>query len=400
MFRPKPGARIELHILKSHAASRLNRDGADRPKTMYMGGCRRLRISSQAEKYSIRTSEIFNQFLAEADSKYGATRMVRTRHAVSAIKEKLTDKILSAGKEPRDYQEQMGKALATFNRLFQKRKVAQEEDIEDTQLVAFSLAEIEHIADIVFSKDRNGKIQFNDVKEIVKELHRERTSAGPMSVELQLFGRFTTAFNYLKNIDAPLSVSHGFTVHEARIEQDYWTAVDDLNQLAGRQGGGHIDSRSFGAGIFYHYYCLDVPLLSRNVAQSFTDLDEAGTVSLIQDLISAFLYAALCRNPVGGQSGHANHDMPGYAYVTYGNAFPYNAQDAFENPVTSRGEGYYVEAKNAFASWMDQRRKRYGIFCGYEQGMGFEDLNSDLQTMVESTVEEATSAIYGAMPGK
>ena len=32
--------------------------------------------------------------------------------------------------------------------------------------------------------------------------------------------------------------------------------------------------------------------------------------------------------------------------------------------------------------------------------MGFEDLNSDLQTMVESTVEEATSAIYGAMPRK
>jgi len=398
MFRPKPGARIELHILKSHAASRLNRDGSDRPKTMYMGGCRRLRISSQSEKYSIRSSEIFGQFLSEANAKYGVTRMVRTRHAVNAIKDKLAEKIRTAGKDPQECQEQMNNALSSFNRLFKRQRAAQEDDQETTQLVAFSLAEIEHIVDVIFSMDDQGRIQIKDVRDVVKEVLHERTSAGPLSIELQLFGRFTTAFNYLKNIDCPLSVSHGFTVHEARIEQDYWTAVDDLMQQSGQQGGGHLDSRSYGAGVFYHYYCLDIPLLSRNVVQSFSDLDEINTVALIQDLIAAFLYATLCRNPVGGQTGHANHDLPGCAYITYGNAFPYSAQDAFERPVSSEGEGYFAEARKSFAAWMEQRRKRYGIFCGYEQGMGFEELDSDLQTLVESTVKEVTPAIYSAMP--
>ena len=393
MFRPKPGYRLELHVLKSHGASRLNRDGADRPKTINIGGVRRLRISSQSEKYSIRESDIFKQFLEEADQKYGATRMIRTRRAGEIIKDRIQGKILEHGRDPMDYEEQIDAALASLSRLFARnRKVS---DTADTkQAIAFSETEIEYLAEIMFSVGKDGEIAINDCADTLKNMNVERNSVGPLSPELQLFGRFTTASVFLKNIDTPLQLNHGFTVHEARIEHDYWTTVDDLNKQSGKQGGAHLDLRPFGAGVFYHYYCLDVPLLSRNIAAAFPVLEPERNLEMTQDLIAAFLYAALIRNPVGGQTGHANHDLPSCAYVTYGNAFPYSAQSVFECPVQPEQHGGYITAaKKCFEQWRKERKKRYGIFCGFEQCMGLGETDVDLQTMVEASVEEATPAI-------
>ena len=398
MFKPKPGYRLELHILKSHAASRLNRDGADRPKTIMIGGCRRLRISSQSEKYSIRNSNIFDQFLDEAHEEYGAVRMIRTRHATDSIREFLHTKIIEAGHEPGDYSEQINQSLRSLKNLFRKKTKKETDHDEKTQLIAFSQVEIEAIADDIFGVNKKGEILIRDCAEAIKEVYSERTSVGTLSPELQLFGRFTTASNYLQDIDVPLQVSHGFTVHEVKIEQDYWTAVDDLNRSSERQGGGHLDMRAFGAGVFYHYYCLDVPLLSRNVSRAFTQLSQEQSVGLTRELLAAFLYAALCRNPSGGQTGHANHDLPSCAYGTFGNAFPCSAQVAFERPVQNGQHGGFVtEAKKCFMKWREERKKRYGIFCGFEQGMGLDNLDVDLQTFVESSVEEATPAIHSAI---
>ncbi len=241
---------------------------------------------------------------------------------------------------------------------------------------------------------KNGELIINDAAETIQIMNKERNSVGPLSPEIQLFGRFTTATNYLKNVACPLQISHGFSVHEARIEQDYWTAVDDLNKLSGRQGSAHIDLRPFGAGVFYHDYCLDVPLLSRNISYAFPNLDRSQRVELTRDLIAALLYSTICRNPVGGQTGHANHDMPNSIYITYGNAFPYCAQEAFERPVQRALNGGYVEeAKKCFSEWLEERKKRYGIFCGFEQSMGLGEATIDLQTMIETTVEETTPAI-------
>lgn len=50
---------IQLHGLKCYPPSNLNRDDTGRPKTAFMGGVERLRISSQALKRAIRTSDIF-----------------------------------------------------------------------------------------------------------------------------------------------------------------------------------------------------------------------------------------------------------------------------------------------------------------------------------------------------
>lgn len=398
MFKPKPGFRLELHIVKSHGASRLNRDGADRPKTMEMGAVLRLRTSSQGEKYSLRHSEIFGQFLCESNKKYGTTRMVRTRKVAKSVKTILQHEINSLHHSPDDYNEQIDTALVSLPALFATQNKDASDTREQMQLISLSEAEIEFIAKSMLFVGDDNEIVIKDCAGSIKEINKERNSVGRLSPELQLFGRFTTASVYLKNIDCPLQVSHGFTVHKAQVEQDYWTAVDDLNTLNDKQGSAHIGMRSFGAGVFYHYYCLDVPLLSRNICAAHPDLDLSQKIELTQDVIAALLYAALTRNPTGGQSGHANHSLPSFCYLTYGNAFPYDASSAFESPVQpGKSGGYLEETRTRFTQWLTERKKRYGIFSGFENGMGLEMFNSDLKSLIESGVYEATPDITQVM---
>jgi len=398
MFKPKPGYRIELHTLKSHAASNLNRDESGRPKTMFMGGCRRLRHSSQSEKYSIRHSEIFEQFLDYAHEKYGASRMVRTRKGAQCIKISLEKMIQDLNKDPKTYNNEIDQALTTFSNLFNQTQDHNEIDL--TQLVAFSTSEIEYLAKAMIEVTEHGDIIIKDISEIIKQLKSKRTSTGPLSPELQLFGRFTIGSSFFGDIDTPLQVSHGFTVHESHIEQDYWSAVDDLNRISGINESGHLNSRSFGAGVYYHYYCLDVPLLTQNITYAFRNLDRPQLIDLTRDLIAAFLYAALCRNPIGNQTNYANHDIPSCAYITYGNAFPYCAQNAFERPVpkAQHDGGFIEEARRCLIAWIEDRHQRFGIFSGYEWCMGINEQDTNLKTLVESTVEKATEAILCTIP--
>ena len=394
MFKPNPGHRLELHILKSHGVSNLNRDDMGQPKSVQIGGCRRLRISSQSEKYSIRHSDIFQQFLDESDLKYGATRMVRTRHATEYIQKKLAGKISDCGHDPEKNLEDITRCTNSLKNIFSQNDGNKQNEEGITQLIALSKAELDYLTDEMFEITSNEKFVIRDISDTIKKLSHKRTSSGFLSPELQLFGRFTTSSTFFRNIDTPLQVSHGFTVHEARIEQDYWTAVDDLNKESDKTGGGHLDSRSFGAGIFYHYYCLDVPTLTRNILGSFTTLNDSAQVELTADLIAAFLYATICRNPVGSQTNNANHDLPDCIYLTYGNAFPYCAQNAFERPVNMTvGGGFYTEAKRCFIDWIKERKQRYGIFCGYESSMGIDNKSSDLQTLVESAVDQTFPVI-------
>src|SRR5437660_7608938 len=54
---------IQLHILTFYPPSNLNRDDTGRPKSAVMGGVERLRVSSQAMKRAVRTSDVFQQAL-------------------------------------------------------------------------------------------------------------------------------------------------------------------------------------------------------------------------------------------------------------------------------------------------------------------------------------------------
>lgn len=78
-----------------------------------------------------------------------------------------------------------------------------------------------------------------------------------------MFGRFVTS-DLLARIDAPVHVAHAFTTHALDTEVDFFTVVDDLAEVD-ETGAAHANDTELGAGIFYGYVAVDVPLLISNL---------------------------------------------------------------------------------------------------------------------------------------
>jgi CRISPR system Cascade subunit CasC len=61
-------------------------------------------------------------------------------------------------------------------------------------------------------------------------------------------------------------VAHAITTHRVTVEDDYYTAVDDLKTPAEDAGAGFLGEAAFGSGVFYLYVCVDQALLVSNLS--------------------------------------------------------------------------------------------------------------------------------------
>lgn len=384
MFVFKPHIRLQLHSLKSHAPSNLNRDEAGRPKEVRVGGSRRLRLSSQSIKYAIRKGEVFAAFRESAAKEYGAVGMVRTRHAPEELTKALMTKQLP--------EEKAKEAAAAFAALMGKEKDEpaapnQEKDFPITQLLALSRHEIESIAQCLVQADYNQKKWFDTAMEGWQQERNGLRSRGDLSPEIQLFGRMITARKCFGNVDSPLQVAHAFTTHEAISERDYWIGADDLlNRAEGETGGGMIDVRRFGAGVFYQYACLDVDLLRENLKESFTRLDASQREALLQDMVTALIWAFAVQNPTGYQNSFASHAIADTLIAEVGGAFPHSAASAFETPVErERNKAGYLEAsRKGLQDWDAGRKQKYGeaVFPAM-YSVGLHDHDGTMDTLLD-----------------
>src|SRR5690606_13066978 len=82
------------------------------------------------------------------------------------------------------------------------------------------------------------------------------------AVDIAMFGRML-ASKTEHNGEAAVQVAHAIGGHASAIEDDYFTAVDDLN--SDDSGAGHIGESGFAAAIFYQYLCIDRDLLKRTL---------------------------------------------------------------------------------------------------------------------------------------
>ena len=379
MFELKPTWHLEVHTLKSHAVSNLNRDQSGRPKISVNGGCQRLRESPQAEIWSFKESQPFKLFMDAARKNYDAVDMESTRIARDAIKNIILKKWQDHPSYSNKIAEEINLSLDTYASAFSKNKVSNE---ITSQNITYSYEELKYLAELVVKLDKNGKLVVNNIAEEIKKIGPEIISYGTLNPILALIGRFTASnVSYLGTVQSPLQVAHAETVHESLIQRDYFAAVDTLNNS---QGFSHGGTQFFGTGVYYHYYCLDVRLLADNMRKAFPKHSGKQQADLTNGVIKALIYAILTRNPVGQQSRHANNDIPDLAYLTYGNCFPYSAQSSFEKPVKrSRDGGYFTNAIERFKNWRTTRQARFQNFLGDEIYWGIDkDSDSEFRLFV------------------
>ncbi len=294
---------VQLHLLTSYPPACLNRDDLNRPKTAIMGGVPRLRVSSQSLKRAWRTSDPFE----EAIKNHMGTR---TKRMGVQVHERLT----KAGVKEKDAKEWAQAIAEKFGALKGKKEDKPLNDLEIEQLAHFSPEEesaINALADKLASANRKPT---DDELSLLRKKHT--------AVDIALFGRML-AGSPGYNTEASCQVAHAITVHRAAVEDDYFTAVDDLNTREEDAGSAHIGEQGFGAGLFYLYVCIDRDLLKENLG---------GDAALAEKAIKALIEAAATVAPTGKQNSFASRASAFYVLAEKGSRQPRSLSLSFMKP--------------------------------------------------------------------
>ena len=338
---------IQLHMLVSYPPSNLNRDDLGRPKTATMGMTDRLRISSQSLKRAWRVSEMFQQeFMGELGKRtrglgkeifsalmegdtvygrlYGTDGDERRRDPVSEplakawaaeIASAFVDKIGETTEgEPAAEEEASQEAPQKGKRKGKEKKSnVKEASLETSQVVFVSpdeIRQIDRLLDILRAENRGP----------TKE-EREAILSKLYSVDIAMFGRFL-AQQRSHTVEAAVQVAHAITVHEAVVEEDYFTAVDDLNK-GDTSGAAHLNLSEFGAGLFYLYVCINRTCLLDNLGGD-TDLADRAITSLVTTMTQVA--------PTGKQASYASRAWAPYLLAERGSNQPRSLSVAFLSP--------------------------------------------------------------------
>ena len=291
---------IQLHVLTSYPPSNLNRDDMGRPKTARMGNAERLRISSQSLKRHWRVSDVFEEALADH---------IGTRTKRLGVEDQKT--LLEAGVKEKVAIDSAKKIAEQFGKLSSKRPP------EIEQLVHISPAEKQAIDALVQQIIESGESPSGDELILLKQDN--------MAVDIALFGRMLASKPKF-NIEAACQVAHAISVQQVAIEDDYFTAVDDLNNNEEDAGAAHIGETNFAAAVFYQYVCINKDLLLDNLN---------GNTELAEKALSALIESITTVAPSGKQNSFGSRAFASYAMAEKGSMQPRSLSVAYLQPVNT-----------------------------------------------------------------
>ncbi len=347
---------LQLHLLTSYPPSNLNRDDMGRPKTALMGGVNRLRVSSQSLKRAWRKSELFEDALGEHLG-------TRTKSMGKLIAQTLLDKGI-AEKAAYQWASQIAECFGKLKKdKDDKSKLAV---INIEQLAHFSPEEQADIMTLVDTiAERNSGPEAD-------ELHLLRNNS--RAVDIAMFGRML-ASHPAYNVEAAIQVAHAIGVHATAVEDDFFTAVDDLNSGQEDLGAGHMGDTEFAAGLFYLYICVDRSLLSKNLQD-----DEA----LAKKAIAAMVESAATVAPTGKQNSFASRARASYILCETGNQQPRSLSVAFIKPVTEYKEGMLNNAIAALQKARDDMDHAYGACADKRSEMNVPAAQGSLTDIIDT----------------
>ena len=320
---------LQLHYLTIYPLSNPNRDDLGRPKTANYGGAPRLRISSQALKRAARLSKAMQ---TELEGHLGD----RTQRIGEVVRDALA--------KTAENEEQVTKIARNVADIFGKLDAeAEKKGAIRTRQLAF-ISPDERSAAIELARKALAGEELPQDKELKKQVLRTADGAA----DVAMFGRML-ADDPDFNREAAVQVSHALTTHRALVEDDYYTAVDDLKGPAEDAGAGFVGEAGFGSGVFYTYACVDIALLTKNLA---SDRELAARTA------GALVEALATETPSGKRNSFAHQTRAGYIRAEAGAAQPRSLAGAFFKPV--EGEDLMVASVTALEKMADSLDAAYG----------------------------------------
>ncbi|WP_329309626.1 type I-E CRISPR-associated protein Cas7/Cse4/CasC [Streptomyces sp. NBC_01262] len=321
---------LDLHALQPVTAANLNRGESGYPKMIKLGGAERAMVSSQAWKRPIRLD--MEEELGELAAR---TRMLPPVVA-DALREQgwpedlatftAAQVALSAKKGGLKTNPQQGHRTQAMLYL---------PTDAPGRLLEICAAHRRELQKALDTQTETGKAApaVLPTKQIAAELTR-RTAT------INLLGRMLAEIP-TGHVDGAVQMAPAFTVHTTSLQPDFFTAVEDWPR-PNDAGSAHLETAFLTAGVFYRFATVNITTLITNL-----DGDSAAAAKLIDLFAWTFIMAM----PKGKQTSTAAHTVPDLVHYVVRDRRPISYAPAFEQPVTTRGQGHTQPARQALADY-------------------------------------------------
>lgn len=355
---------LQIHYLTSYHSSLLNRDDAGLAKRIQFGGAERLRVSSQSLKRHWRLAMMAQTKLPSA---------YRTRYFFDRqVKRRLVEQGM-----PVDAAHEL--TLHLGNALFRgkndksnkaNKSYLDEKTLEMKQPILFGKVEADYLVSLIQQAygeakhhtenakkilDKTAKNHKDNFKVLLRQAGYSHLAAG---FEGALFGRFVTS-DIFTRVDAPVHVAHAFTTHALDTEVDYFTAVDDLAE--GETGAAHVGDMELGAGIFYGYVAVDIPLLVSNVTGAEPSKWQEEALEDVQELLRLLIQSIAQVSPGAKLGATAPYAFADLVLLEIGTSQPRSLANAYLKPVDLRKSSDAMETSiKALEVYLNRLEAMYG----------------------------------------
>ena len=347
---------LQIHTLHNYPAALLNRDDAGLAKRLPYGDAIRTRISSQCLKRHWRVADD-----AFALKNLDVPMAVRSRETPRLIKERL----MEAGVAESLAQISV-EGLRAAGLLDKAKDLKGKDALATGQAVLLGYAEIEYLVQrcaTLAGEHTEEKALKTAIaaflKDEKKNLEALRHGSG---LESALFGRMVTS-DVLASRDASIYVAHAFTVHEAQVENDYFTVVDDLLHEAGEAGSAGIFDTELASGLYYGYLVVDVPQLVANLEgvhiKDWAHIT-AEQRALAGRVVQSLLHLVATVSPGAKRGSTAPFEWAKFMLVEAGDWQPRSLAGAFQNALPTRQAGLRQAAVQRLADEIARMDAAYG----------------------------------------
>lgn len=289
---------LQFHLLTTLGPSNPNRDDQGRPKQATIGGTPRLRMSSQSVKRALRESTFFS---LDLEGHIGT----RTKRLHENLVASLTGQGVPA--------DAALKAATEVAQIFGKLEATKDKNGQVATTLAFISPDEWRLAEDLALKAANGERLPAD-----KDLKKLVLRGADGAIDIAMFGRML-ASDADFNREAAVQVAHSITTHRAQAEEDWFTAVDDLNKIEDT-GASHLGETAFGSGVYYQYVSINCDLLIENLSGD-KELAARGAEALASALAQV--------TPKGKQNSFAHHPRAHFVLVESGKGAPRDLSGAF-----------------------------------------------------------------------
>ena len=348
---------VQIHTLHNYPGALLNRDDAGLAKRLPYGDAVRTRISSQCLKRHWRMAE--DHFSL---SSLGVPMAVRSRQTLDLIRKRLIEAGLSEA-----LAQSAGEGLRDAGLLDKGGKESKgKEALETGQAVLMGYAEIDYLvkrcAELAQENTEAKALKTAIAKFLKDEKKNIEALKHGSGLESALFGRMVTS-DVLASRDAAVYVAHAFTVHEAQVENDYFTVVDDLLREAGELGSAGIFDTELASGLYYGYVVVDVPQLIANLegeaAKDWATLP-AEKRELAGRVVQHLLHLIATVSPGAKRGSTAPFDWAKFLLVEVGDWQPRSLAGAFQNALATDNTALRETAVQMLADEIGKLDEAYG----------------------------------------